>query len=206
MGSICDICKDEDGSFTLESAIILPVVIFTICLSVYMALAMFEQAQLQAASGYAAANAAAGWRGAGAGGAGLYDRIFFTYGEEKPGGASAAALARFSETGLAGYAKVDAYAAYKNGIFAKTVTVALNGYINMPNKNVAAFFGLKNSFGGGYGSISLLPDFAEDIRCADYAMEIEKRLEEASPEFAKAANSFSEILAHIQGYIGGLLS
>ena len=58
------ILGSERGSLTLESAIVMPIVIFIACMMVYIVLLLFEHAQLQSSADYAAHRAAMAWRGA----------------------------------------------------------------------------------------------------------------------------------------------
>jgi hypothetical protein len=66
-------------------------------------------------------------------------------------------------------------------------------------------FGFGNMLRGDYAAKSLIPDFAENIRCGGYVLEIEKKLEEISPEFAKTVYAFTDIFTNISEYIKGIL-
>lgn len=210
--------KSERGSITLESAFVVPLVIFTVCLSVYIALILFEQAQLQTSSNYAAQSVSASWLsvlkpdadgGGGvavpADGAGLYHRNIDFNKAKKLDVAAAVAASRLNDVNISGYAKTKATAVYKNSIFGKTLTVGLDSQVTVPNKNVTSAFGLSNEFFGEFAAKSLIPDFAENIRCISYVQEIVSKLEEVSPEFAQITGGFTGLISKIQEFVGGLL-
>jgi len=202
----------ERGSVTLESAIIVPIAVFVVCLSIYIVLLLFEQAQLQSSTDYAAHRTAAVWRGGMtkdamkvATGAGLYNRIFDPDKQKKVDTAAKVAERRLDGVNMPGYAYAGGSALYKNGLFGKTLSVGLDGVIVVPNRGVTTVFGFDNTFGADYDATSLMPDFAENIRCIDYVLEIEKCIEEHSPEFASVANGFTDVLDQIKDFLGGTL-
>ena len=225
-GRIVGKLASEYGAITLESAFVIPAAVFVVCLSIYIVLLLFEQAQLQSSADYAAQRAGSVWRGAvvqrgeegrdtaafegGASSpdeqtAGLYHRTLDPYIKEKIYNAANIASVRFDSISLEGYTQIEGEAEYKNGILGKTLSVGLSDSIKLPNREAMFAFGLGNIFSNRFETVSLLPDFAENIRCIGYVMEIETKLEEASPEFAEVANSFQDIIAHIREYIGGIL-
>ncbi|MCL2057761.1 MAG: hypothetical protein FWH01_01700 [Oscillospiraceae bacterium] len=263
----------ERGSITLEGAIVVPLVVFVVGLSIYIVLLLFGQAQLQSASVYAAQRAAVAWRGGGAeiggayvgavggadydganvgdmggvggsggssnsGGAsnsgstngndginsndntsrsggfmgggvfvngGLYHRLYDSGAGEKIRFAADMADTRHDFISLTGYTQAQGGAAYQSGIFGKTLTVGLHGRTLLPNRNVMAEFGYGSVFSGSYAAKSLIPDFAENIRCIGYVIEIESKEHEATQGQAGAGDNFANIIGHIRSYIGGLL-
>lgn len=188
--------KSESGAFTLESAIIVPIVIFVVCLLIYINLILFEQAQLQSASDYAAHRVSSVWSYGG-----LYRRLNDPFSSIKQSYAAKAAETRHETLKLPGYTSAKGSAAFNNGILGKTLDVKLRGYFVAPNKKVTSIFGFNDRFAVNYSARSLAPDFAENIRCFGYALEIERRLEETSPGFAALADSFEEVVAHIRKYL-----
>ena len=210
----------EKGSTTLEGAIIIPIVIFVVCLSVYIILLLFGQAQMQSSSGYAAQRVSPRWRGvlqnnsASQNGEGvespegkwtlLYDRIFDTNVTGKLDAASGLAEARLDGVVMQGYVSAGASTEFRNGMFGKNLAVALQGGITMPNKRVTAAFGYGNHFGAAYGARSIVPDFAENIRNVRYVREIELKIKEAPTQYVTKAKSFSDVIGHIRKYVGSI--
>ena len=193
--------KSDAGSVTLESAIAVPIIIFVVCLSVYIVLLLFEHAQLQSSSGYAAHRASSVWLSGG-----LYRRLHDPDSDTKRGAASRMAQQRLESVSLPeGYTRADGETEYNNGIFGKTLTVGLRGGTRLPNRRVTSVFGLVNTFDADFETVSLMPDFAENIRCIGYVLEIEQTLEADIPELGKAVNSFNGVISNIREYIGGIL-
>ena len=217
-GKIADGWRSERGSVTLESAILIPIIIFLVCMSVYILLILFEEAQFQSSSDYAAQRAASVWRGdiirdsgaAGSGGdtkssaatVGLYHRMYDPLTDKKTNAAADIAQKRMNGVSLPGYSDAGGDAKYRNGIMGKTLTVGLHGAATVPSLRITRTFGYSNIFDEACDATSLMPDFAENIRCVGYVLDIEKKLEEASPEFAEAVNNFTDIIGHIRGYLG----
>ena len=200
--------KPDRGAMTLEAAILAPLVIFTACLLLYMVVAMFEQAQAQSSAAYAAQRVSPAWRGAVVGkgaSAGLYHRIYDPAAKIKLEMTKTTAETRFYDTSLPGFTRAEGGALHKNGIFGQTLAVELRGRTDPPNEKIMPYFGYESGFNVSGGAVSLVPDFAENIRCMRYALEIEKSIEEASPEFAKIAGAFPEVLERIKSFVGGLL-
>ena len=139
-------------------------------------------------------------------GAGLYHRMADGSVGHKEAIAADAAEGLFGNISLPGYTFPAGEAKYRNTLFGKTLGVALRSVTMLPNERVMSAFGLGANVSGNNRAQSVIPDFAENIRCVDYVMEIENKLEEASPEFAKVANSFSDVLYKIKEYLGGVLS
>ena len=228
---IAAVLKGESGMTTLESAIIVPLMIFMLCISTYIALILFEQAQLQASSDYAARRASAGWRngpaitggaetksatgdasagdaetnsatGSASGCDDLYRRLFDTVKTENLINTNGIAIARHRELSLPGYTTATSEAGYRHVLNVKTVTVNLYGDTTMPDENATAVFGYSNKFAGKYGAASIAPDFAENIRCLDFALELNRPHKSADLMNAGGADGFSEALGRIRGYVG----
>jgi len=221
--------RADEGSATLESALIVPVAFLVVCLSIYAALALFEHAQLRASADYAAHRVASVWRGSAAAygeyesegeislynesnpagrpadGVGLYHRTFDAHVAEKRKTAAASAEFYFDGAGLPGYTQAEGNAKFNGGLFGKSLSAALSGLTTVPYKKAMTTFGQDNRFASKFTAESIIADYAENIRRADYVIEIEKKLEESSPEIAGAIASFSDLLERVREYIGSLL-
>ncbi|MDR3120590.1 MAG: hypothetical protein LBU58_04560 [Clostridiales bacterium] len=210
--------SDERGSVTLESAFVVPIVIFTVCLSLYIVILLFERSQLQCASDYAAQTASVAWRGVTASsgsdgaqaepadGAGLYYRLFDMVGAaQKEAVASTLAERRSQTLGLPGYSEARGGAEFHSGLLGRTLSVALHSVVTLPSERVMKAFGASNQFSAAINAKSLIPDAPDFIRNLDYVMEVEKKLEESSEAFNKVANGYRGLVDKIRGYIGGIL-
>jgi hypothetical protein len=228
----------------LESALIIPILLLCACLMVYGAIVLFERAQLQAASGYAAIRASLLWNGEQGGqagevgeagevgqapqegqagevgqspkeghageagqavqGGGLYRRTADTQADEKLGAAAGTAERYFGAISLPGFTEHGAEAASAGGPFGKTLSVSMEGDTRLPSRAVMGAFGMSSSRRSSGASKSLVPDFPEFIRNADLVVDIEEKLEDASPEFKAFADNFEAVAGKIRGFIGGL--
>ena len=217
----------ECGSVTLEGAIIIPVVMLTVCLSIYFMIILYEQAQIQAAASYSAQRVSSLWRGglegivasmdalAGcgipaavktpAGGAGLYHRTIDLSQNAKRDIATVLAAKRSDVLSLPGYTLKRGGSQYGNGVFGKALAIVFEGRTTISNRYVMQIFRLGGSFIKTHAAISLMPDFAEDIRRIDYVAEIEKNAGEDSPESTGAAGVFSDIIRKIHECIGRMM-
>jgi hypothetical protein len=212
----------ERGSATLECAFIAPIALLCACLLIYAAIMMFERAQMLNASDFASFSAAATWWGALSGqtaqggnrqaglaggdtpGTGLYRRMADTRAGDKIRFLEGESLRYFHNIAIPRFTDAGTEASCANGLLGKTVTVALDGATNLPNRQVMNTFGFGSRHMASDVSVSLVADFPEFIRNADLVMDAEKKLEEASPEFKAFADGFDGYVGKIRGFIGGL--
>ena len=197
----------ERGGFTLEFAIVFTLVFLASCLMAYVAAMMYERAAAQASTGFAAISASAAWYD-GEGAAlrrGLYFRMQREEVTEKLSAAARVAEQRFGATSLPGMTAAEASAALRSGLLSKSVSVGMGGETTLPERRVPGGFGLGSVFGSSAGVASIVPDAPDAIRKIDFAIDIERMLEEESPAFKRFAGSFREANEKIRGVIGGAL-
>jgi len=169
-----------------------------------MAITLFGQAQLQSSAGYTAHSASSAWGRDGDVRQPLYSRMFDEYRGAKLGIASGIAEARLAGVTLPGYVSAHGDTGYSSDVFGRKLAVGLRGRASVPNRGVTKMFGLGGVFTVDYCAKSLMPDFAESIRCIRYVLEIEHKMEESSPQYAQVANSFTDFRDKIREFIGGL--
>ena len=207
--NVADKVKNEKGSATIEGLIIIPLVLLTVCLMIYLTCLLFERGMLLNATGKAAIEASAGWKESE--GAASYNRksnlYWRTYDNSigsKAGAAQQAAEKHFKRTGIEGFTSVDGYSEYKKGLLAKRINAGLKNRTTFPGRIVMRYFRQPTSVESDISSRSIIPDNAEFIRNIDHVVELEKELEKKCPKLAEVANSYQEALERIRGFIGGL--
>ena len=198
-----------DGSVTVESAFVIPVVLLTVCLILYMTILLFERCMLINSTNYAAIMASSSWKDPDSldidwNNYNLYWRIFDEMALTKSNKAAQNTEAYYKLLGLKGFTVVNSYADYRNSII-KSIETGIFSRTVFPEQIIMKQFNLSSAYGLKINSCSIIPDFSEFIRNIDFVIDIEKELEENSPEFKNFAKNYNEILEKIRGFIDGII-
>jgi hypothetical protein len=135
---------------------------------------------------------------------GLYRRTVDAKASEKLGAIADASLRYFGAISIPGFTAPGAASGSAGGPLCKTVSVSMDGSTHVPNSAVTGAFGMGSRFGSSGAAKSIVPDFPELIRNADLVVDIEEKLEDASPEFKAFADNFEAAAGKIKSFIGGL--
>lgn len=187
---ICRFYKNEDGRFTLEAAIIMPVVIFLVAAVVYFGMFLYQKVTVQACAEQAADTAAASWfsyaglisdDGLLSGSIGLYRRIFDSSEDEKLKKAELTAERLLNKRGLLKPSAVRILASVEQGFFTKKIAVSIKCCYPLPLLRAAGIFQVKREMTIEYEAVSVIKEPAELIRNTDFVIELEKDLEAEFP-------------------------
>ena len=212
----------EHGSMTLESAIVVPIVLLTTFMMFYLTVVIYERAAVQTAANGAAISASICWSNGGVDPAGilstpdgteaykaypdeLYWRIFDGKRTTKEGNASTEAMNLFQRGGLNGFTDALAFTQFHGGIFTKSVHIGVESDVFLREERVPAGFGVHSHFKTALGTQSVIPDIPEFQRNVDFVVDIEQQLEERYPELKEAMDKYRSLIDRIHGYIGGLV-
>ena len=214
----------EQGSMTLESAIVVPLVLLCTFLMFYLVVILYERAAVQTAADGAVISASISWiNGSGMNGEApghervvekglsgvleknLYWRIMDGEKGRKVEAAADESVQRFQRAGLEGFSEVDALSAYDGGVFNKSIHITVNNDITLREEQVPGSFSITSLFRTTLGTQSMIPDIPEFQRNIDFVVELEQDIEEKYPELKAGVDKYRGLLNKIHGYIGGLL-
>ncbi|MDD4496054.1 MAG: TadE/TadG family type IV pilus assembly protein [Eubacteriales bacterium] len=193
----------EKGGFTLEAAIIVPIVLTLILLLISMGLLLCQQAAVQSSAQHAAERGAAVWNNVsgtiGAGGTDDYDlyrRIF-----DRHSAAKIEAVRQYAETLLNSKtilkpASTEVLVEVKSGIADKRISVEIIGIYRIP---LIGSLGILQ--GGGVrveaAAEAVIDEPVELIRNTDFIIELEQELEKAFPEIRKLREKLTDTVKDV---------
>ncbi|MCL2147460.1 MAG: pilus assembly protein [Synergistaceae bacterium] len=202
--------KKEEGSVTVESIFVIPMVFLTVCLMIYIACLLFERCALVTAADRAATEASISWKDndnvdLDKRSLNIYWRVFDGKATTKINLAAQNSQEIFKGSGIQGFTNVEGYAAYSNGFVNKSIYSELRNTTIFPKIIVMRQFGLSSKLVSAVGARSVVPDYSEFIRNTDLVVDLERELENNVPFLKSFVGGISEILERIRGFIGGLL-
>lgn len=205
------------GSATVEASIIVPFIVLSIAASIYIGIVLYQQAQLRSAADMAAEAGAAVWADAKAdtgtarrqmsdiGSGGLYWRLADTERDEKLG-----KITRFAERALEKGRLLKAESSkvsvdIKDYIVYKKLEVAVENTYKLPLGSFLRIFGASGRFSINVKSEAVIDDPVELIRNVDFAVDMEKELENRFPELKNLREKTRDTLSGVKGKIGEFL-
>lgn len=211
--------NSQKGSITVESSLIIPIVIFCILAVLYFLILLYQQAYSLSVSDNAAERGAAVWNNShkdidtgrlginDIGKDGLYWRLFdgksslkqakITNYIGKPGQSTSLLNKRsiLSNTFQEGKINLSNYIIYKS------INVSINKNNNIPVSGVTGGFGIINGYNTSSSSVQSINEPAELIRNLDFAADIENELERKHPGFANLVQKAGDIITTIKDKI-----
>ena len=206
----------QKGSFTVEAAIIVPLVIFSLAAVIYMGLLLYQRSLVQSAAEMAANQGAAAWASGteeiemsrptdpGTGKFKLYRRIYDSDKEQRLKIIEDYALALSSRNEIVPASGAVAEAEIIDA-FNRKLEVRVDRYYKMPLGKLAKLFGGSDTVAIWVKAVSTINDPAEFIRTADMVIDIEKKLEEKFPELKKVGEKTRETLNDMKDRLGSFM-
>lgn len=205
------------GSATVEASIIVPFIVLSIAASIYIGIILYQQAQLRSAADMAAEAGAAVWADSKAdtgtarlqmsdiGSGGLYWRLADTGRDEKLG-----KITRFAERALEKGRLLNAESSkvsvdIKDYIVYKKMEVAVENTYKLPLGSFLRIFGASGRFSIKVKSEAVIDDPVELIRNVDFAVDMEKELENTFPELKDLREKTKDTLSGVKGKINEFL-
>ena len=203
MNFYCCIKKNQSGRFTLEAAIIMPVLIFIVSAFAYVGLYLYQRVTIQACAKQAADRASSSWFGnpiefeagsAGSktqGGLKLYRRIFDSDKAEKKEEAALLAGRLLKKRSILKPTYESIRVFVEDGFLTKKIIVQIECNYPLPLR-------IAGLFGGGKGvafkseAVSIVKEPAELIRNTDFLIEFEKDLEKEFPGIREFRQKLTE--------------
>ena len=200
---------EETGSVTMESILIVPIVFLTVCLILYSIILLFERGALLNSVVGAVIEASESWKetddlSVNLRESDLYWRMADVSRGEKLSITAANAVKEFFSSSVDGFTSAEAYSDSAKNPISRYVEAGMKNATEFPEKKVMRQFRLPNIFTADIKARSIIPDFAEFIRNADFVMDIENELTSHSFESGSYVESFNEILESIHSYIRSL--
>jgi hypothetical protein len=209
-------CRNR-GSITVEASIIVPFIILSIAALVYIGLVLYQQAQIRSAADMAVEAGAAAWNGAeadtgtgrmemsDAGDGSLYWRLADSGRDEKLG-----KIARYAEKALEKGKLLNAASSrievnIRDYVLYKKLEVAVANTYELPFGSLLRVFGGSGRFSIDIKSESVLDDPVELIRNVDFAVDMEKELEDRFPELKDLREKAKDVLSGVKGKINEFL-
>lgn len=211
-----DICRNR-GSITVEASIIVPFIILSITAMIFIGLVLYQRAQIQSAADMAVEAGADVWSAAGSDtgtgrvemsgteGGSLYWRLVDTARDGKFN-----RITRFTEKALekgrllyADNSKVSVD--IRDYIIYKKLEVTVENTYKLPLGSLLRIFGVSGCFSIKVKSESVIDDPVELIRNVDFAIDLEKELEDRFPELKDLREKTKDALSGVKGKINEFL-
>lgn len=207
----------DRGSMTVEASIIVPLVILSIVALIYMGIVLYQQAQLRSAADMAAEAGAMVWSDAKAdtgtgrvempdiGSGSLYWRLVDADREEKLKRITIYAENALRKGRLLNAATTKVSADIKDYVVYKKLEVAVENTYELPLGSLLRLFGASGRFSIKVKSESVIDEPVELIRNVDFAIDLEKELEDRFPELKNLREKTRDTLTGVKGKINEFL-
>lgn len=205
--------KGKRGYITVEASIIVPFVILSIAAMLYMGLVLYQRAQIQSVSDMAAEAGAAVWgrpladtgtgrtAGPGSGSGGLYWRLADADRVEKLERIVLYAERSLEKGRLLKPVNSKAEAHIKDYAVYKKLVLTVDEEYELPFGRLLKIFGASGSFDIKVVSEAAIDDPVEFRRNIDFAVDLEKELEDRFPELKDLREKSRDALAGVKGKI-----
>ncbi len=216
--------KSQKGSITVESSLIIPIVIFCIIAVLYFLILLYQQVYSLSVSDNAAERGAASWSNSrkdvetgrlginDVGKDGLYWRLFDGKSSlkqdkilnyiGKPGQSTSLLNKRSILSNISQEGKIN----FSNYVIYKNISVSIIKNSKIPVSGVTGGFGIVNGYKTSSFSAQPINDPVELIRNLDFAADIEKELERKNPGLANLVQKTGEIITTIKDKIQEFLN
>jgi hypothetical protein len=205
------------GSITVEASIIVPLVILSIVALIYIGIVLYQRAQLRSAADMAAETGATVWSdlkadtGTGrvemsdVGRGSLYWRLVDTGRDEKLKRITVFTENALRKGRLLNAATTKVRADIKDYIVYKKLEVVVENTYELPLGSLLRLFGASGCFSIKVKSESVIDEPVELIRNVDFAIDLEKELEDRFPELKNLREKTRDTLTGVKGKINEFL-
>ncbi len=211
--------NSQKGSITVESSLIIPIVIFCIIAVLYFLILLYQQAYSLSVSDNAAERGAASWCNSmkdvetgrldinDIGKDGLYWRLFDGKSSLKQSkviyyiGMPEQSTSLLNKRSILSNTFQEGKINLSNYIIYKSIDVSINKNSKIPVSGVTGGFGIVNGYKTSSSSVQSINDPVELIRNLDFAADIEKELERKNPGFANLVQKAGNIITTIKDKI-----
>lgn len=202
--------KEESGSITIEAAIIVPIVIFSIIVIMYISLLLYQQACLQSVANNVASRGAETWgrsitsietgrvRIDDLNNKGLYWRIFDSDKETQENNVREFLINKSDRFSLLKEIRKTIDIELKDYIVYKKLIVTVQATYNLPVAEFLQVFGLKKDYIVKVESEAVVNDPVEFIRNIDFIVDIERKLEMKYPGLRDLGDKTRNIISGIK--------
>ena len=198
----------ENGGITVESAIIIPLVILSIAAAIYIGMLLYQKSLLQSAAEAAAEAGAAMWvsgsEDPGSNKPGhytdimLYRRLYDSGAEDRLRKIEEYALLLASQRELVKAEWSEAEASIMDHIICRKLEVSISKHYTIPLGKFVKIFGGSDRIRIEAKAASTVDEPAELIRTADFIIDLEKKLETRFPGLESAADKTRETLKNLK--------
>ncbi len=209
--------RRNTGSITVEAAIIVPIVILSICAVIYLGLLLYQRTVVQSAAEMAAETGAAAWaKGACDIGTGkptnesfgnikLYRRFFDGDKETRLEAIEKYAISLAIRNELLHPQSISAEAVIKDYVVCRRLEVKLVKDYSLPLGRFLKIFGGSGSIKICVKAVSSINEPVELVRTTDFILDMEKKLETKNPELKdlgeKTRNAMNELKAKLEEFM-----
>lgn len=203
------------GSFTVEAAIIVPVVILSISAVIYTGLLLYQKSLTQSAAAAAADAGASAWSsgahdmgssGQHTGRFELYRRIIDSAGETRLREIEEYAAVLSSANEIITPVDTIVEAAVKDYAVCRKLEVSISKHYAMPLGEVVKMFGGNDRIEINVKAVSNIDEPVELIRNTDFIIDVEKELESKFPALRdigdKTREKMNDLKRKLEGFIG----
>ena len=205
------------GSITVEASIIVPFIILSIAALIYIGLVLYQRAQIRSAADMAAEAGATVWSDAEAdtgtgrvemsdiGSGSLYWRLADTGRDEKLNRITRYAERTLEKGRLLHAASSKVSVDIRDYVIYKKLEVSVENTYELPLGSLVRIFGASGRFSIKVESESVIDDPVELIRNVDFAIDLEKELEDRFPELKNLREKTRDTLSGVKGKINEFL-
>lgn len=205
------------GSITVEACIIVPITILSITALIYIGIILYQTAQIRSAVDMAAEAGAAAWSDksadtgtgrtdvSGSESGGLYWRLVDGGKDEKLGKITRYAKKALEKGRLLKPATTNVSADVRDYIVYKKLEVSVENTYGLPFGSLLKMFGGAGRFTIKTKSEVVIDEPAELIRNVDFAIDLEKELEDRFPEVKSLREKTRDALSGVKGKINEFL-